>query len=174
MSERAPYDGLGQAGPRDIEEGWRYDLADVSAEIVPVIRAAVGDIGRREDPPGSNKGPEIEKYHNPNGRPWCALALSYWWGRRDGGCPWGVLASAYKIHRWAKANGRLLPIDPVVRPGDVAIRLYGHKGHVGLVVHVLPSGHLCTVEGNAGDRVRGRVSRPDEWRYLVRPLPICA
>ena len=170
-----------------VEKGWAYRLEDVPSGLVEVIKAAVGDVGNREEPKGSNDGPKLLKYRigsNPKtGKhyPWCCYALSYWYAHRDGGCPWGTLASAYKIHEWAVEHDRMLGASPVVRPGDVGIDLRkvehpdGRRivGHVGLIVHVLADGRLCSVEGNAGDAVRARVKAPSEWRYLMRPTGVC-
>lgn len=177
-------DGTADSVPapkRDIDPGWRYDLADVPAALVEVVKAAVGDIGRREDPDGSNDGPDLAKYRT-GGLPWCAYALGVWYSLADGGCPWGRLGSAYKLHAWAVKHGRLLGVAPVLRPGDVALdlRVVDHggnrriSGHVALIVHVLPDGRICTVGGNEGNRVRGRVREPGDFRYMLRPLPYCA
>lgn len=187
MPDRNPQDGTASmvSGPF-VEKGWSYNLDDVPVDLAEVIRVAVGDVGVREDPPKSNDGPKLKKYKiglNSFGKyyPWCVFALSYWYSFMDGGCPWGVLASAYKLHEWAVDKDRMLGISPIVRPGDVGIDLRkvempdGRKmvGHVGLVVHVLPDGRLCMVEGNAGDAVRARIKKPGEWRYLMRPTGRC-
>lgn len=164
---------------RDVDPGWRYDIDAMLPELRPVVAAAVADLGLREDPDGSNDGPQLAKFKT-GGLPWCAYALGIWYAEHEDGCPWGRLGSAYKIHAWAKAHGRILGVGPVLRPGDVALDLRPlvHAGrtripgHVALVVHVLPDGRICTVGGNEGNRVRGRVRRAEEFRYMLRPLPI--
>lgn len=166
---------------RDVDPGWRYDLAVTPSALLECVRQAVGDIGRREDPDGSNDGPQLARYRT-GGLPWCAYALSYWLSFADGGCPWGRLGSAYKIHRWARDLDRILPDAAALRPGDVAIDLRrvvhdgrpSISGHVALVVYALDPARICTVGGNEANRVRGRVRERAAFRFYARPFPQCA
>lgn len=110
-----------------------------------VLRVAAVDVGKREQPNGSNEGPEIahlvDGYRRhwgwPPGSPappWCAIAVSRWIGfglgldppgpsARD--TPWRLahpfkawLGSAHAFELWGRDHGRLYPPE-AARPGDV-------------------------------------------------------
>lgn len=153
----------GASGLGGAPEGWRRDPA---GEAEPVVAAAIADVGRREDPDGSNDGPDLRKFRT-GGSPWCALAASTWWA--EAGSPFGRLAAVWAIHDWALKNGRIVPSDAPVRPGDLflILRAGGH-GHVGLVVGV-EGDRLSCVEGNSGNAVRQRIRYRADVQDVVRP-----
>jgi hypothetical protein len=128
------------------------------------LNIALGENGVQEVPPGSNAGPDVEKYLRavglPPGKPWCAAFVS--WAVRE------AMLTAGGPHRW-RGSGlvtALLELNQalaVVLPqaGDVFIHLGddGH-GHCGFVTGVSPMGGLATLEGNtdrAGSRTGGSV-----------------
>jgi hypothetical protein len=160
---------LGQGSPRYTAPNWRYTANDVPAAARPATDYAVSQIGRFEVPNGSNKIPG-DPYRNGSA-PWCAYFVSACYLRVDGGSPFGVLASALKIHDWATAKGRVLAADAPPLPGDVFVILRaGGHGHTGLVAALEPGGALLCVEGNAGNAVRGTRRMRDAFACLIRPL----
>ncbi len=179
----------GQLGGGYLADGWRCDLAKAPAALVPVLRAATMDIGKKEDPDGSNDGPQLAKF-KPAGRPWCALAVSTWLQELEGGSPIGVVAGVYTLMDWMKAHGKLLPDDfdasftndipPTgvpLQPGDIFIiasittapdgKKLAH-GHVGLVAADLGGGKFATIEGNAGNAVRGLIRSTAAISHFAR------
>ncbi|MES4793097.1 MAG: CHAP domain-containing protein, partial [Chloroflexota bacterium] len=115
---------------------------------------ACSQVGVREHPPGSNRGPEVEKYLaavgcNP-GDPWC-MAFVYWCYRQAAAKigkenPLTPSGSCSAIYRWAKREGKLASRPT---PGDVFLVKGGKTGHchTGIVVGV-DGGFVQTVEGN--------------------------
>lgn len=158
----------GGPSSRDLPGSWAWDRNATPPELMPVIDGAVRDIGLREDPDGSNDGPDLAKFHT-GGNPWCALAVSTWYMARAGGCPFGRLAAVYAIHAWAKANGKLVDAADV-RPGDLGLFLRaGGHGHIVLVVGRNPAGLLCAVEGNCSNAVRAMLRPVGKFQAFVRP-----
>jgi hypothetical protein len=101
------------------------------------LAVATGELGIREEPPGSNEGARIADYR-------AAVA--------DG------------IAAWAGRTGRLLPADATPAPGDLI--LFG-SAHVGIVESVNPDGSLTTVEGNHANAVeRVTRSRSEATGYV--------
>ena len=124
------------------------------------LRYALTFVGVKEQPPGSNRGPLIDKWLEgagisvPPGAPWCMAfvhAMYKFYGVDLGG--W---ASVGFFQDWAKKKGAL-----VTRPlrGDIVCYDWDSNGwpdHVGIVVRVLAlrwknkvfAGWVKTVEGN--------------------------
>jgi cell wall-associated NlpC family hydrolase len=118
------------------------------------------ELGVKELPPGSNRGPRVEGYlksvHLGPGYAWCA-AFVYWCFEqasaglnrvnplpRTGSC----------LDHWNKTRGQKITsqqalTDPtLIEPGDVfIIRSKGIKGHTGIVVGIC-DGYIHTIEGN--------------------------
>jgi hypothetical protein len=154
---------------RHTAAGWRYDRDRVHIELLRVCDAAVADLGLREDPDGSNDGPDLKKFRT-RGAPWCALALSSWMEHYETGSPWGRLASTWDIYQWARARGRIVEDT---RPGDVWFRgRANRRGHVALVVTVLPDGCLACVGGNEANSVRGSLRRREDATAIIRPVAL--
>ena len=135
-----------------------------------VLEVAAGEIGVREDPPGSNHGKKVEQYQasvgvDP-GEPWCA-AFVYWCfataasdlgvanPMKEKKCRTGGV-----VELWDRANANGAKIvthdaafaDPSrVLPGMVfVITMSGGHGHTGLVSKVIGN-TLETIEGNTND-----------------------
>lgn len=155
-------------------EGWRCDLNEARSQERPVVAAAVGEIGVKEDPPGSNRGPRVDVYTGEQwyGAPWCMLFCSWAWKHADGGSPFGVKASAYKIRAWGAEQGKLIGAMDKARPGDIGVIMRAQgRGHVGLVVGLEMLGEpLRLVEGNVGNACRGTVRERTQFTCIVRPL----
>ena len=116
-----------------------------------ILAVARGELGYREDPPGSNLT-KYGKWFGLNGNPWCMMFIQW--------CFWQ--AGAYELlpahtgscgafMRAAQAQGRWVTGD--YQPGDVVI--YNFPGnsartdHCGIVVTALTTG-IRAIEGNTG------------------------
>jgi len=139
-----------------------------------IVRIAQSQLGRTEDPPGSNcnpYGPCVE---------WCSLFVAWVWKRagvplegstatyaysgtvyewaeahEGGGLP-GVTAPGESPFSTAEPNGaRALPPTATPAPGDAV--LYGSgptaSDHIGIVERVFPGGQITTIDGNFGNKV---------------------
>lgn len=132
------------------------------------LRRAETELGRavREDPPGSNRGPEVEAYLAAvglgPGHAWCA-AFVYWCvaeAAREAGLANPLPRTGGVLELWRRARKAGLPClaarDAQSRPelvgkGMIFIMDFGAgKGHTGFVAG-LADGRLATVEGNAND-----------------------
>jgi hypothetical protein len=134
-----------------------------------VVKVAADEVGVREAPPGSNRGPRVDEYLRAVGlRPeggsfaWCA-AFVYWCferGARGLGRANPLPRTAGVLDHWRRAGqagtARLAApaatADPaLVRPGMVFVQDFGGgKGHTGLVESV-QGGRIVTLEGNTND-----------------------
>jgi hypothetical protein len=169
------------------DSGWQCETArfkrDPTAPLSIVINAALSDMGLKEDPPGSNRGP-VEKYDaflDGAWQPYCAAAVCYWYRRPIPPIVPASLLSGFKWVEWARANKRLVVdngrtvtgYEAVAqpRPGDVWICRRGRnswRSHVELIVHV--SDRLSLIGGNTSNMVRGTVRPLNSYSHLVRPL----
>lgn len=131
------------------------------------MMVAQGEVGVREEPPGSNRGPRVDVYLRTVGLnpadgsfPWC-VAFVYWCfeqAAHDLGIANPLPRTAGVIDLWNKtpAANRVDAVaaarDPsLVEPGMVFfIATGGGKGHAGLVIEVV-DGTLRTIEGNTND-----------------------
>ena len=158
-----------------IQSGWICRPGDERAEIRPVLQVAVNEIGNREKPDGSNRGPEIDRYGG-KGQPWCAYFVSWCFNRLDGGSPFGVLGSAYKLQRWAVDTHCMMPNSVLPIAGDIfVIMRESYRGHVGIIGSAGFWGgvySVSTIEGNAGNAVRGLIRDKSSFTCLVRPIPL--
>lgn len=145
-------------------------MTDVAKTALGLATAA---IGVKEDPPGSNRGREVDEYLRNVGLdpsrgsyPWCAAFVSTM-------C---TAAGALQLHKSAScANLLNLNLDlQLSAPEDGCIFVHmnpdGH-GHTGFVEHVNPDGTLSTIEGNTdphGSRTGGQVMRQTRQREYVK------
>lgn len=153
---------------RPLAAGADEPASPASGLAAAALAVARGEVGVREQPPGSNRGPEVDLYLSAVGagllgQPWC-MAFVYWCfsqaARRlgvDNPAPRtaGVIASwneardvaAARIVTAAEARR-----DPAgVTPGMVFyIDTGGGAGHAGFVADVI-DGRLVTIEGNTND-----------------------
>ena len=130
----------------------------MSAEAV--IAVARGELGRTENPPGSNRVPYWDDYDPAfQGQPWCVAFL--WWVFREAGEASAFFggartASCGTLLRWYEAQGQTVPAKDV-RPGDIVIlnfRGTQDTEHCGLAADV--DGDLVTtIEGNTSPGLEG-------------------
>ena len=142
------------------------------------LQVARSQVGVREIPRNSNRGPEVEKYLASVGRgpgeAWCAAfvfwcILQAWKARHDGWTPeegappvpFPRTAWTHEVLLWGAAvPGRLLTPEDVAKgqtvPPGAAFLLYGKVSwgiglgvrHIGFVEGVDLLGEVSTVEGN--------------------------
>ena len=127
------------------------------------LRIAQGEIGVRENPPGSNSGPKVNQYLKAAGLgpgyPWCMAFLVWTFGKAGLKLEYPNKASVGFFEDWARRNGHIV-YDP--KPGDVVCYRYDGDDwpdHVGIVLSVQGRG-LTVVEGNTSygnDSDGGRV-----------------
>lgn len=129
------------------------------------LAEAVTQIGVMEQPPGSNRGPQVDAYLIEAGAPvgsfWC-MAFVYWCFKHGGanqgianifpktaGCldAWNRVRTGMPSRILTKA--RALADPTLVKPGMVFILDHGGGlGHTGIIASV-SGGSLATVEGNS-------------------------
>lgn len=113
-----------------------------------IARRAAQDIGVCEDPPGTNRGVQIDEYNLAGGSPlgsfWCANAAGYWY-RHEG----AIVPPAYgNCDKWYEFGTKwnFLHSEPIIG----AVALYGKDAtditHVGIVIRTYP--YVMVVEGN--------------------------
>lgn len=128
-----------------------------------IIEIATGELGVREEPPGSNRGP-VEKYQEGwglgTGWPWCGGFVAWVWRQAGVDTDLAHPATAVMCQR-AEAQGRLGP----PRPGAAIIWC---GTHTGVVTHV-GDGVVHTIEGNSGDMVTRRVRATTAARFIIPP-----
>jgi peptidoglycan hydrolase-like protein with peptidoglycan-binding domain len=129
-----------------------------------VLAIAVGEIGYKESPPGSNHN-KYGVWYGMDRQPWCAMFVSYCFFTADmplvittpkgfAFCPYGV--------NWFKNKGWWHTTPKV---GDVVFydwRGDGVSDHVGIVEKVNPNGSIIAIEGNTSvgnDSNGGQVMR---------------
>jgi hypothetical protein len=123
-------------------------MADVK-KLLAVYRA---ELGVREVPFGSNRGPRVRQYQSSTGAygaAWCVSFLQ--WGFQQVGVPRIANRSAGVFYcvDWARKNG-LLRYSP--KPGYLAAYMWS-AGHMGIVEEVAAGGFMA-IEGNASNMVR--------------------
>ncbi|MDF2189269.1 CHAP domain-containing protein [Paraflavitalea sp. CAU 1676] len=122
-----------------------------------VVEEAVSQLGVEEQPRGSNRGPQVDKYIqsvglDPAGKhPWC-MAFVYWCHVQAGdkmGVPINMLKTGRVMLQWQTKKGKYRVLTP--QPGDVFIMDYGKGlGHTGIVESV-ENDFVHTIEGNTND-----------------------
>ena len=138
-----------------------------------VIQIALSQVGFCEDPKGSNRGVDIDKYTGARPEPWCAHFVA--WVFREAGKPIpgdvipnkkraNPLASVTHTERVFAEHGWLVR-EP--SPGDIVFfktRGRSDSGpgrHIGIVVGVDLT-HINVVDGNWSDQVCKRRVRRDD------------
>lgn len=142
------------------------------------LRAAIGEVGVKEHPPGSNSGPRVKEYQAATslagtGWPWC-MAFVCWCYKQAGHKLPYPSASVGLFLDWATKVG-----DVVTRPlrGDLVCYRFDADNwpdHVGIVERVLAvrwqgkvfAGWVRTIEGNTAfgdDANGGQVQRRTRW-----------
>jgi hypothetical protein len=119
-----------------------------------VIAKARRYLGTAETPPGSNRGPDIDRWQRfwgMSGQPWCGMFADAMF--REAGVDDDDMGhpSTWTIYANARAKGRLRP-EPV--PGCFVVWDPGPRGHVEIAVRRVAPGIWRTIGGNTGDMVR--------------------
>lgn len=137
--------------------------------LAQVLTIAAQQIGVMEDPPGSNRGKEVDGYLREAGvdpatgsYPWCA-AFVYWCfaeACRSLGCSNPAPRTAGVMEHWRKAGlrgiHRIAAVDAMAMPSLVHgglvffISTGQGTGHTGFV-EAIAGGKLVTIEGNTND-----------------------
>ncbi len=131
-----------------------------------VIEFATGQIGVMEEPPGSNRGPVVDRYLqavglNPadDSYPWCVAFthFCYMAAAERLGIANPHHRTAGVLEHWRKTSGRRVPAkeaqnDPeLIQAGSLfIIDTGGGTGHTGIVKGVA-HGRLVTIEGNTNE-----------------------
>lgn len=129
------------------------------------LQKAIGEIGVKENPPGSNRGKEVESYLRSvglgGGYAWC-MAFVFWCVDEAAKAK-GVSNPLFKtggVLRQARERKSLISKTPKV--GSIFIMDYGNgMGHTGFVERIEGT-FIHTVEGNtdsSGSRTGGQVMR---------------
>ena len=143
--------------------------ASVPPLLAETLVVAASQIGVMEQPPGSNRGPEVDAYLRGVGIdptegsfPWCVAFVYFCFEQAarklDRANP--MIKTAGVLDHWNKAGQRgiprLLAADAtakpsLVRPGMIfVLSTGGGNGHTGLVEST-SAGKLVTIEGNTND-----------------------
>lgn len=137
--------------------------------VAAALAIAGGLVGVRENPAGSNRGPEVDDYLKSVGLdpaagswPWCA-AFVYWCYRQASAAQKLVnpaIRTAGVLDHWRRARLRGIrciaaaeaqAAPATVRPGQLfLLSTGGGFGHMGFVEAVV-NGKLVTIEGNSND-----------------------
>ena len=138
-----------------------------------VVEVALSQIGVREQPKGSNRGPVVDVYTGKRPEPWCAHFVAWCFRQAGRPIPGDVepapkranpLASVSFTERVFKEHGWAV-MEPA--PGDVVFfttRGRSDRGpgrHIGIVVEVNLT-HVVVVDGNWGDAVSKHSVRRDD------------
>ena len=138
-------------------------------QMIPLhVAIALSQVGVRESPKGSNRGPDVDKYTGCRAEPWCAHFVAWCFREASAELPGDVMPSPKRARAYASVSHTLRVFqehgwfynEPQV--GDIVF--YSKRGksdagsgkHIGIVVAVGPES-FETVEGNWGDRVAKRV-----------------
>src|SRR6266853_1913365 len=137
--------------------------ASLIDRLSPFVRCALdfalSNIGVCENPPGSNRGPEIDawarEFGSPLGSFWCALAVGK--ARKEGGL-WVPAHDVGSCNEWVYQARQAKLVSPTPVPG-AAVVYTNNKGfddgrylgqldavHIGLVLRVEPV--RMSIEGN--------------------------
>ena len=158
-----------------IKEAQQIPLSDPSkdGEIFAGVLAAHKD--SKEEPRGSNKGPEVTKYLQSvglsSGLPWCMAFVYYIFDdvcKRLGKTN-GTVKTGGCLNHWNQApSDAKIPVDMIktnpslIRPGQIFIMTRPGKGlgHTGIVVDVDEKDRSFTsMEGNTNDQLSGEGDR---------------
>lgn len=134
-----------------------------------VLAVAASQVGVMEEPPGSNRGSQVDAYLraaglDPGGGSyaWCCAFVYWCFGEacRRLGRPNPAVRTAGVLNHWRGAGERGIPrlpkaealADPSrIRPGSLFVySTGGGYGHIG-IVEAVQGARLVTVEGNTND-----------------------
>lgn len=129
--------------------------------LAKALDIAQANLGVKETPPNSNRGPEVENFLHSVGRnpgdAWCA-AFVYWCfdeAAKSLGLQNPLHKTGHCLTHWNNTKGRKIAKNiaqndiSLVRPGQIFIIKVGTKGngHTGIVTKV-EGGFIHTIEGN--------------------------
>ena len=136
-----------------------------------LLRIVLKEVGVREQPLGTNRGPDVDRYlpgwarrTAGEGPPWSCFFASWGVTEAFGSNPWGrTRGSVHATYKAAKAADLIIPAR-LAQPGDLFVLLHGDPdgersipGHMGFV-YWTPEGTanrlLSTIEGNCRKAVR--------------------
>ena len=131
--------------------------------LTEAVSVAVSQLGVMEDPPGSNKGPVVDKYLASVGLPpglfWCA-AFVYWCFDKaavKNGRANPLVKTGHVMTHWNKTKGKkILTAEAVdkpslIKPGHIfMMNTGGSSGHTGIIEKV-EGGFVHTIEGNSNN-----------------------
>lgn len=132
-----------------------------AAALDAVLSAARGELGRTEQPPGSNRTPYAAEAGHAEGQAWCATFVVAMMRRA------GVRLPSESAYTPTMANGfkKAGRWTDQPQPGAVVFFRWpklGRIAHAGIVEAVLDGGSIASLEGNtdaAGGRTGGKVMR---------------
>ncbi|RXK57565.1 CHAP domain-containing protein [Lacibacter luteus] len=123
------------------------------------LRYAISQLGVKEEPIGSNGGPQVTQYLKSvglgAGHPWC-MAFVYWNVNKacaDLNLKNPLLRTGHVLHQYNNTSCKRIPArSSAVKPGDIFIMKIGSKGagHTGFIEEV-KNGYFITIEGNTND-----------------------
>jgi len=125
------------------------------------LEVARNEIGVKEIPKGSNRGPRVDQYQDAKGQYWCAHFVS-WCFEQSGGSPFGHKGWVEGLRRWAKSKGVYIPASEAIpESGDIfTMARYDKKGklvggHTGFVDRYnAKTRYFTSIEGNSKDSVK--------------------
>lgn len=149
-----------------------------------VARIAEGEVGVREAPRNSNRGPRVQEYQDADwldgtGYAWCASFICWLVQQAERDIPLPFkrprTAGAWDFERWAEREGLDMvkaPTPADIGRGDIVVFTFSH---IGLAVDDPVSDRVVTIEGNTdqsggreGGGVYRKVRRIGEIRSRIR------
>lgn len=113
-----------------------------------LVRIARQELGVRESPPGSNRGPRIDEYLRASGlpesdvlagQPW-GTAFTYWvvreaYNQDKASTPIPPTAYGPDLYAWAEKNAKTVPAGKPAAPGDLCFLANGrYRRQAGIVI----------------------------------------
>lgn len=153
----------------------QFAISDPSTAGEKLAGVLAANKDAKEEPKGSNKGPEVDKYLQSvglgPGLPWCAAFVYYIFDQfsKQLGTSNPLPKTGGVMNHWSKAGeDAKITIDQarsnpnLVRPGQIFIMTRPGKGlgHTGIIVSVDPQKKtMTTMEGNTNDQLSGEGNR---------------
>lgn len=133
-------------------------MSETITLAVRSLQIAETFLGVKEDPIGSNRGPEVNKFLASvglgPGYPWCMAFVYYCVSKAAAelGLPNPLVMTGGVMDQYERSPARKLSNrDSGVKPGDVGIMRFANgNGHT-FFVRTKPSGLVNTIEGNTND-----------------------
>lgn len=145
------------------------------AKHAAALQFMEANVGQREQPPGSNRGPFVQECQAAtwlagSGWPWCCATIIKAWTVAGFSLPWRG-AGAWALLDWYRAHlpKTVVPLKDA-RPGSAVVFNIG-TGHVGMLEKQYDGGAFVhTIDGNWQDAVT-RVAHPvNVVRGVVDPV----